>query len=157
MTITITLDPAGPPKRQIIEMAFGNIAITGYEFGHTPEEIADAMVRLDALMYEWPYSELGFSHPDYGTGNAEESSGIPFDCLNAVAAALALRLAPAFGKELPAATAANLVSALAVLRARVATIPTMPLGSNTPRGMGNRTSFGPFISETAEDVNAEET
>ena len=35
-------------------------------------------------------------------------------------------------------------------------MPTMPLGSNTPRGAGRGTGlyFGPFINETAEDVNA---
>lgn len=155
MPITITLDPSGPPKRQLIELAFGNLAMTGYEFTKTPEEIADAMVRLDALMYEWPYSELGFAHPTYGTGSAEESSGISYEFMNGVAAALSLRLAAAFGATFTPEATANLNAAMIQLHGKVAAIPTMPMGSKVPRGLGGRGRTN-FISEAVEDVNSTE-
>jgi hypothetical protein len=43
--VTLTLGTAGPPKRQIIELAFGDIGSAGYEFGRTPEEVNDALLR----------------------------------------------------------------------------------------------------------------
>jgi hypothetical protein len=156
MTITITLDPSGPTKRRIIELAFGDLAMTGYEFGRTPEEVADAMDRLDALMYEWPYSELGFAHSDYGTGSAEELSGIPFDCMNAVAAALALRLAAAFGREFSGEARGNLSRAMMHLHGKVASVPSMPFDRNSPAGAGHRGS-GPFLPvDTVEDSDPDD-
>jgi hypothetical protein len=97
MTITLTLSADGPPKRQLIELALGEIGSAGYEFGRTPEEVADALLRLNALMREWPYNQLGYQQPDYGLGDPNDASGIPFEAMNGVAAALALRIAPVMG------------------------------------------------------------
>jgi hypothetical protein len=48
--VTLTLGTAGPTKRQIVELAFGDIGSAGYEFGRTPEEVTDALLRMNALM-----------------------------------------------------------------------------------------------------------
>lgn len=158
MPITLTLSDDGPPKRQLIELAFGEIGSAGYEFGRTAEEVTDALTRLNTLMQQWPYNLLGYIQPDYGVGNADEPSGIPFDTMNAVAAALALRIAPVMGATLPPESIANLKSAVSLLHSQYATVPTMPLGRHTPRGAGAQRSFlrSPFINETAEDVNPTE-
>lgn len=148
MTITITLDPSGPTKRQIIELGFGKITMPGYEFSKTADEIAEAMTVLSALMLEWPYNVLGFVQPTYGTGSADEASGISFEALNGVAAALALRLAAHFGRALPPAMAADLALSAGKLNALTATIPSMPKDKHTVRGAGVR-GFGPFIEESA--------
>lgn len=153
MTITLTLSTDGPSKRSIIELAFGDIALAGYEFGRTPEEVTDALLRLNALMLEWPFSGLGYVQPEYGSGEPDDLSGIPFATLNTVAAALAERLAPMMGAALSTEAKSNLVRGMAVLRAQYATVPTMPIQANTPRGAGARTRIGPFINELAEDVN----
>jgi hypothetical protein len=58
--VTLTLGSPSPPKRQIIELAFGDIGSAGYEFGRTPEEISDALLRLNAMMREYPFSTLGY-------------------------------------------------------------------------------------------------
>src|SRR4029078_8220495 len=100
MPITINIHEEGPSKRQIIEMAFGEIGSAGYEFGRTPEEVADALMRLNAMMAEWETMRginLGFEHPDYGIGNADNLSGITHDALNIVALYLALRICPMMG------------------------------------------------------------
>lgn len=154
MTITLTLSTDGPPKRSIIELAWGDIALAGYEFGRTPEEVTDSLLRLNALMLEWPFSMLGYVQPDYGSGEPDDLSGIPFAALNTVAAALAERIAPMMGATLTPEARSNLTRGMAVLRAEYATVPTMPMAANTPRGAGSRTRVGPFISEAAEDVNA---
>lgn len=150
---TIPIDPGGPPKRFIIELAFGEVGSAGYEFGRTPEEVNDALMRLNALMREWPFSLLSYAQPDYGVGSADEESGIADEYLNAIAGQLALRIAPTMGATLSPEAQANIARSLAVLRASVATIPTMPIAAQTPRGAGARSAFGPFISETADDVN----
>jgi hypothetical protein len=66
MPITLTLSSDGPPKRQLIELAFGEIGSAGYEFGRTPEEVTDALTRLNALMYQWPWNQLGYIQPTTG-------------------------------------------------------------------------------------------
>lgn len=153
MAVTLALTSDGPPKRQIIELAFGEIGIAGYEFSLTPEMINDALLRLNALMREWPYNLLKYEQPTYGVGSADEGSGISFEYLNAVSAALALRTAPVLGATLSTEAKANLAKAVSVLHAQIATIPTMPRAPHTPRGMGGRVYSGPYIEETYKDVN----
>lgn len=153
MPIILPLSEDGPPKRQIIELAFGEAGSAGYEFGRTPEEVNDALLRLNAMMREHPFSTLAYIQPDYGVGNPDEASGVPFEYLNVVASKLALRIAPMMGAVLSAEARANLTTAMSQLNAAAATIPTMPYGSFVPRGAGHRGSFGPFIAETAEDAN----
>jgi hypothetical protein len=112
MPITLTLSSDGPPKRQLIELAFGEIGSAGYEFGRTPEEVTDALTRLNALMYEWPWNQLGYIQPDYGIGEPDDPSGIKFEAMNAVAAALAARIAPMMGATLSPEAKANLAIAM---------------------------------------------
>jgi P22 tail accessory factor len=158
MPIIIDIHDAGPPKRQIIELAFSECAMAGYEFGRTPEEVTDALTRLNAMMAEWKTFkgiDLGYDQPHYGTGNPDGLSGIPHETLNVVASYLALRIAPMMGAALSGEAKGNLARSLALLEAHYALIPTMPLATNSLRGAGRGTGlyFGPFIRETADDVN----
>lgn len=151
--VTLTLGTPSPPKRQFIELAFGDIGSAGYEFGRSPEEINDALLRLNALMREYPFSTLGYAQPNYGVGGPDELSGIGEEWLNVVSAKLALRICPMMGATMSTEAKANLASSMALLHAAAATIPTMPVAAQTPRGAGVRAGFGPFIVERSEDVN----
>jgi hypothetical protein len=160
MPITIPLSSDGPPKRQLIELAFGEIGSAGYEFGRTPEEVTDALTRLNALMYQWPWNQLGYIQPDYGVGEPDNPSGIKFEAMNAVAAALAARIAPAMGASLSPEAKANLAIAMSSVYALVATVPSMPMDRHTPRGLGSEHRYGigyssPFIEETADDLTSD--
>lgn len=150
--VTLTLGNPSPPKRQIVELAFGEIGSAGYEFGRTPEEVNDALLRLNAMMREHPFSTLDYAQPTYGVGSPDELSGVPDEYLNVVASKLALRLCPAMGATLSPEARGNLTSSMALLNAAAATIPTMPIAAQTPRGAGARWGFGPFIAESADDV-----
>jgi len=151
--VTLTLSSSGPPKRQIIELAFGDIGSAGYEFGRTPEEINDALLRLNALMREWPFSTLGYEQPVYGVGSADELSGIDDQWLSVVASKLALRICPMMGATMSPEAKGAMASSMALLNAAAATIPTMPLAADTPRGAGARwAGRSPFITETLDDV-----
>ena len=153
MTIVIDISEGGPPKRQIIEMAFSECAMAGYEFGRTPEEVNDALNRLNALMAEWKMMrgiDLGYEQPDYGVGSAEELSGIPMETLNVVASYLALRIAPMMGAQLSGEAKANMARSLVLLESHYATITPMPRDNFTPRGLGSIHEglyFGPFIDD----------
>lgn len=144
MTVVLTLGTAGPPKRQVIELAFGDIGSAGYEFGRTPEEINDALLRLNALMREHPFSALDYAQPEYGVGSADDLSGIPDQFLNVVALKLALRIAPMMGAALSIEAKASMAQGMALLHAYAATIPSMPHSSNTPIGAGTR-GRGTFV------------
>lgn len=158
MPIILDINDEGPPKRHIIELAFSECAMAGYEFGRTPEEVADALTRLNYMMSEWLMLrgiDLGYDQPTYGVGNPDDLAGIPFETVNTVASFLALRIAPMMGATLSPEAKGNMARSLVLLEAHYANIPTMPLAPNTPRGGGRGTGlyFGPFINETADDVN----
>lgn len=152
MPITLDLSTDGPPKRQLIELAFGDIGSAGYEFGRTAEEVTDALTRLNSIMREWPWNTLGYAQPDYGVGSPDDSSGISFEAMNAVSAVLALRLAPVMSATLSPEARANLASAVSKVYALTATVPTMPYARNTPRGMGNDRAglISPFIEDCSD-------
>ena len=157
MPITIYINDEGPPKRQIIEMAFSEIGAAGYEFGRSPEEVADALGRLNAMMAEWKAMrgiDLGYNQPTYATGNPDELSGIPFETLNTVASYLALRVCPMMGATIGAEAKGNMARSLVLLEAHYANIPTMPRDRYTPIGAGNRHLYtGPYFHEDADELN----
>jgi hypothetical protein len=155
---TINTSTAGPLKRELIELAFGDLGSAGYEFGRTPEEIADALSRLNAIMAEWPWNALSYNAPLYGAGNADDYSGISGEAVNAVTAMLALRLAPIMGATLSPEARFNLVSASNKIYALTASINTMPFDRHTPRGMGSEHKFGiGFVSPFIEECDTDDT
>src|SRR6185437_322541 len=61
----VSVTPSTATKRVIVEMAFEEIGLAGYEFDTTAEEYASALRRLDAIMAEWRTSSLdiGYNAP----------------------------------------------------------------------------------------------
>ena len=52
MTVTLNVGLGTVPKRKIVEIAFSKCGMAGYEFGHTAEEVANALDLVDAMMAE---------------------------------------------------------------------------------------------------------
>lgn len=147
----LTINVAGRPKRDLIEMAREFAGLAGYEFDATPEEIASHLRKLDVMMAAWPWSELGYDAATYGSGLPEDPTGIPDDAVEGVANNLALRIAPGLGASLSGeARAALAVSTNYVTSKYGGAPPTMPIAYNTPRGAGHPHRV-PFISESLED------
>jgi hypothetical protein len=142
MTITLSL-PRGKLKAEILDLAFDDCGMAGYEFERTPEEQSNALRKLNAMMLEQPWAQLGYRQPTYGAGLPEESSGIPDFAFNTVAQYLALRIAPGMGASLAPEQAKTLSRSLLTMQAELATPPTTSLPGNTVRGSG-RGAFGGF-------------
>lgn len=131
-------------KRTIVNMAFEEIGLAGYEFDATPEEQTSALRRLDALMLEWAGPgrniDLGYNRPTmFGGGDLDEASLLPDWTINTVVLSLALRIMPAIGKTLSAESRIALANGINALRAATAvtyerSIPTMvALGAGARR------------------------
>lgn len=138
MTITATIPVSGRPKRDIIELAFDDCGMAGYEFDRTPEEQSMALRKLNALMMEHPWSQLGYAQPAYGVGQADGGSGLPDFAINTVAQYLALRIAPGMGVSLSPEYKAAMARSLMNLQSQIACIPYIELPHNTVRGSGHR-------------------
>jgi len=151
MPIVLDLSQDGPPKRHIIELAFSECAMAGYEFGRTPEEVNDALLRLNGMMAEWKALrgiDLGYDQPDQGVGTADELSGIPLEAMNVIASFLALRIAPMMGAALSSEAKGNLVRSLVLLEAHYFDPTPMPHDAYTPAGAGNHNMLlGPFMAD----------
>jgi tail accessory factor len=150
VTVVLTINVTGRPKRDIIEMAREFAGLAGFEFGSEAEEIASHLRELDTMMAEWPWDGLGYDPATYGSGLPEDLSGIPADAVGAVSKHLGLRIAPGLGATLSAEAKAQLARAYGAICSKYGgSPPTMPLAQLTVRGSGAR-RMEPFVSETIE-------
>lgn len=133
MSIVLSI-PSGRPKRDIIELAFDDCGLAGYEFDRTPEEQMMALRKLNAMMMEHPWNQLGYRQPTYGVGQPEEPSGLPDDTINAVSQFLALRIAPGIGTTLSPEQRATNARSFALLQAQHAVVPDTETPVAFPRG-----------------------
>lgn len=131
---TITLPVGGVPKGQIVRRA---LKVWGVRQDREPSEVVDALDNLNAMMAEPPFNLLPYERPNYGSGSLEDLSGIDPQYEQAVMLSLAKLCAPNEGAQLPGNSEAALARSMASLRADLATVPTMKLGTFVA-GAGNR-------------------
>lgn len=141
--------PSTSTKRQIVEMAYEECSLAGYEFDVTPEEQFSALRQLDALMAQWAMESmnLGYNAPAiFGEGDLEDYSGIPDAAITGVSITLGMAKAPAMGKTLSPETRARLSKAMLVIRTMCAQTRQMGWARGTPAGAGNRYVYpSPFM------------
>jgi hypothetical protein len=97
----------GWTKRQLIDEAFSELSLQGYEFDITPEEQQTALRRLDTMLATWDGLgiRVGYllpSSPD--DSDPDSDSGLPDYAVETVYLHLAMRIAAGFGKQLSADT-----------------------------------------------------
>lgn len=145
-TVTIYVEAATGPygvssstKGDVVELAFEEMALAGYEFDHGPDEIASALRKLDAMMAEASMPKVGYNAPAaIGQSDVLDPSGLPDSCLQTVAIMLGCRYSPAYGKTMSAQTRKDRNDGLNAMRTLAAKIPTIALRRGTPMGSGNR-------------------
>lgn len=137
----VSVTPSTVAKRALVEMAFEEIGLAGYEFDATSEEFASALRRLDAIMAEWRTSSLdiGYNAPAVvGGSDLDDPSGIPDDAVRPVFLTLAFDVCPPLGKSMSVESKARYASSMDLLRTRYMPKPERQLPRTTPIGMGHR-------------------
>lgn len=130
-------------KREIVEEAFGELALAAFDFDLTPEELQAALRRLDAQMAMWNGAGIVLGYA-FGLTPADsdldQDSGLPLIAIEATYLGLACRLASSKGKAIPARTSGNAKMAYDALLVALASDITIEqqLNSMTPLGAGNR-------------------
>lgn len=124
-------------KRQVVGSAFAELGIGSWEFDLQPDEIIDGVNRLDAMMALW--SARGIRVGYNGSSNDPDAdSGLPDVALEAVRTNLAMRLAPAFGKQINPLTTAQADAGYSYLIAYFMSVPQRRFPNTLPLGAGNR-------------------
>ena len=147
----VNMGPSTNTKRQLIEMAYEECSLAGYEFNLTPEELFSGLRQLDALMAEWRVmsKDLNYNAPAImGQGDLEDYSGVPDAAVQGVSVSLAMRIAPKMGKAMSAESRASYGRSMDAIKAMCAVIPQVGWPRGTPAGAGNRRwgTWGPFLS-----------
>lgn len=142
-------------KRQIIEAAFGELALAGYVFDISPEEMMAAVGRLDMMMALWGKvgQRLGYSATlDPLAADPDQDSGLPDWSIEPVVLNLAIRLAAGYGKALARSTTAIAKQGYDLLCAQTVSVPQMQPMGNLPIGAGfkNRWRPAPFANQPAD-------
>lgn len=132
-------EPSTTTKRTVVEMAYEDAGLPGYEFSASPEELASGVRRLDAMMREWPCGQnLGYNFPAVlGDSDPDDPTLVPDWALSAMYGKLAVKLAPGLGKTLSNEQKAAAAQAYSQLLGRMP-IPEAAFPATTPRGSGNR-------------------
>lgn len=141
--------PSTSTKGTVVDMAFEEITLAGYNLDATTDEQASAIRRLDSLMARWAHSSLnvGYNFPAAVGGSARaDVSGIPDLALDAAVVDLALAIAPGIGKTLSVETRIRYRQSMNAVRAVFSVIPERSLPISTLRGAGNkpRSTWWPF-------------
>ena len=89
-------------KRYVVTEAYAELALAGYVFDLTPDELLWASGRLDMLMGTWLESgiDLDYPVPDGPALDLDVVTNIESWAVEAVVLALAVRIAAAKGKQL---------------------------------------------------------
>lgn len=136
-------------KRQLIEAAFGELALAGYVFEIKPEEVQSALVALDTMIATWAGEgvQIGYAfglNPD--DTDPDQDSGLALVDVEAAYMNLAVKIAASKGKQLQRSTMAGARAALSGLLSRSAhaNLQRQQLPANVPLGAGNKHAWRPF-------------
>ncbi len=145
-------------KRQYVEAAFAEIGMAGYVFDLQPQDLEQALRRLDAMMAEWNAKGIRLGYPLPGSpqfSDINAPSEVPDSANEAIITNLGMRLAAGYGKAVMPQTMMVAKQAYNTLLAR-ATFPVQQqLPATMPAGAGNkpwRVYDNPFIRPPVDPV-----
>jgi hypothetical protein len=128
-------------KQQLVEEAYGELALAGHVFDLDADMLEAALKRLDTMMAEWAERgiDVGYLLPSTPEdSNIGDDSGLPYSAGATVWANLAVRLAAGHGKTVTAETRATANSGYGrLLGTAVAPAPGQP-SSIAGFGAGNK-------------------
>ena len=151
---------SGWTKRTLIDTAFEELALSGYVFDITPDEVTSALKRLDSMMATWEVAgiRVGYNRTEDPTNaDPDQDSGIPDEANEAVYLNLAIRIAAGFGKAVAMTTAAPAKQAYDLLLSRCVSenVMQMQQRGNLPIGAGwklRNSGYGPFVAPPTDKL-----
>lgn len=133
--------PATTTKRMLLEQAFSECALNGWEYDISAEEKDTALHRLDMLMWELVGRGLNLNY-NFPTvmagGDLDDALGCPDQAYFGLAVLLAERLCPTMGKTQSKESRIILATAIKAVRNAAGPVPSMLLAAGTPIGSGNK-------------------
>jgi hypothetical protein len=143
-------------KRELVEEAYSELALAGYTFDLTPEEMQAGLRRLDAQMASWEALgiHVGYNLPARPSdSDLDQDSGLPDYVNEAAFMNLAVRLAPMNGKGVHPSTIKTAKATYDRLLWAAAQPTELQMPNTMPRGSGNRTFFipDPFMPDPNYD------
>lgn len=150
----------GYSKRQFVEAAFSEIGLASYVFDLQPQDLEQALRRLDAMMAEWNAKgiRLGYplpGSPQFSDINAE--SEVPDSANEAIICNLGIRIAAGYGKAIMPQPMMIAKQAYNTLLSRATMPPQQQFPRTLPSGAGNkpwRMYDDPFIRPPVDPVLA---
>lgn len=109
-------------KRKIINEAFTEIGLGSYNFDAQPEDLQNALLRLNAMLAEWAlYGAVTGADTPFAD-DLDNDSMIPMTDIRGVICGLAVNLAPSFGKAVSPDTMKGAVNGKKIIIKRNATV-----------------------------------
>lgn len=149
-------------KRQLIDEALAELALSPEFYDVTPGQYQRAMTRMDLMVANWQNNAIridyNLANPP-GSGDLDDDSGVPDISQLAVVLGTAKQIAPMFGKSPSAETNQNFKDAYDNLfQNAVAIIPEIQRPNTLSRGagqkywrVGTRSTFYPAPAEPLTD------
>jgi len=147
-------------KQQLVEEAFNELALRGFEITLDADILQLGLRRLDAMMAMWDGKgiRLGYplpSSPD--SSSLDDDSNLPDYASEPVFMNLAVRIAAGYGKQIAPTTAATAKEGYDMLMARSAMPPEVRYPCTMPSGAGNKSwalGRNPFLPQPPEPIDA---
>jgi hypothetical protein len=140
-------------KRQLIEEAFAEIGLADYVFDLQPEQLQRALRRMDTMIKQWEAKNIFVGYPIPGSPEdslLDEETNLLQSAEEAVITNLAVRIAPAYGKQAMPETKIIAQRAYDSLLNDTVTVIERQLPVNTPMGAGtkpHRSTGGEFSGQ----------
>ena len=139
-------------KRILVNKAYSDLAMAGYVFDLSPDEIQDAILGMDAMVAMWETQGIRIGYQatvDPEDADPDQPSGVPDWANMAVYKNLAIVQAASFGKAVPPSLAVAAKAAYdGMLGLIAANPPQMQFRGNLPCGAGwkrSNANGGPFV------------
>lgn len=128
-------------KRQLIDAAFDEIALSSYIYDLEPEDITSALRHLDTMLSTWEIKGIRLGYPvsnNADGSDADQDSNLPEYAIEAVYKNLAIKIAPTKGKVVSAETKNGARQAYLALLTATSVNPSMQFDRTLPKGSGNK-------------------
>lgn len=142
-------------KRQLVNEAYAELALAGYDFDLSPEEMQSGLRRLDAMMATWVGNGVQVGYAMAGSqddSGLDQDSGVQMIGTEAVFLNLSCRIAASKGKAIAGSTIRSAKQAYDALVSSIAKsqVQEQQLAAGTPRGQGHkpwRTINSPYVQQ----------